>query len=185
MATHPSILAWRIPETEEPGGLRSMVSQSWTWLSDIHFYFKVKWGHKGRVLIRYEWFPCKKRKMLERQPQREELWAHSQKVLSCKKRREAQFSHSVMSNSLWPHGLEHTRLPCPSPTPRACSNSCPLSQWYHSTISSSVIPFSSCLQSFPAWGLFKWFSSSCQVAEVLELQLQHQSFQWTFRTDFL
>ena len=57
------------------------------------------------------------------------------------------FSHSVVSNSLWPHGLQHARLPCPSPTPRACSNSCPSSQWCHPTISSSVVPFSSCLQS--------------------------------------
>ena len=65
-----------------------------------------------------------------------------------------QFSHSVMSDSLQLHGLQHTRLPCPSPTPRAYSNSCPLSQWCHPTISSSVIPFSSCLQSFPASGSF-------------------------------
>ena len=57
------------------------------------------------------------------------------------------FSRSVMSNSLWPHGLYHTRLPCPSPTPVACSNSCPSSQWCHPTLSSSVVPFSSCLQS--------------------------------------
>ena len=63
-----------------------------------------------------------------------------------------QFSRSVMSDSLWPHGLQHTRLPCPSPTPEACSNSCPLSRWCHPTISSSVIPFSSCLQSFAASG---------------------------------
>ena len=61
-----------------------------------------------------------------------------------------QFSHSVMSNSLWPHGMQHNRLPCPSPTPGACSNSCPLRQWCHPTISSSVVPFSCCLQSFPA-----------------------------------
>ena len=59
-----------------------------------------------------------------------------------------------MSNSLWFHGLQHARLPCPSPTPGACSNSCPSSQWCHLTISSSVIPFSSCLQSFPASGSF-------------------------------
>ena len=59
------------------------------------------------------------------------------------------FSHSVMSDSFQPHGLQHARLPCPSPTPRACSDSCPSSQWYHPTISFSVIPFSSCLQSFP------------------------------------
>ena len=59
-----------------------------------------------------------------------------------------------MSNSLRPHGLQHARLPCPSPTPRTYSNSCPSSQWCHPTISSSVIPFSSCLQSFPALGSF-------------------------------
>ena len=57
-----------------------------------------------------------------------------------------------MSDSLQPHGLQHTRLPCPSRTPRAYSNSCPSSQWCHPTISSSVVPFSPCLQSFPASG---------------------------------
>ena len=61
-----------------------------------------------------------------------------------------QFSHSVMSNSLWLNGLQHTRPPCPSPTPGVYSNSCSLSWWCHPTIWSSVIPFSSCLQSFPA-----------------------------------
>ena len=66
-----------------------------------------------------------------------------------------QFSRSVMSDSLWPHGPQHTRPPCPSPTPRVHSNSCPLSRWGHPTISSSVIPFSSCLQSFPASGSFQ------------------------------
>ena len=66
-----------------------------------------------------------------------------------------QFSCSVMSDSLWPHGLQHTRPPCPSPTPGVYSHSCPLSQWCHPTISSSVIPFSSCLQSFLASGSFQ------------------------------
>ena len=84
-----------------------------------------------------------------------------------------QFSCSVVSNSLWPHGLQHTRLPCPSPTPRAHSNSCPLSQWCHPTISSSVVPFCSCLQSFPASGSFIRSQLFDQVAKVLELQLQH------------
>ena len=59
-----------------------------------------------------------------------------------------QFSHSVMSDSLWPHGLQHSRLPCPSPTPRACSDSRPSSLWCHQTILFPVVPFSSCLQSF-------------------------------------
>ena len=67
-----------------------------------------------------------------------------------------------MSDFLQPHGLQHARLPYPSPSPRACSNSCPLSQWRHPTISSSVIPFSSCLQSFPASGSFlmSWLFAS-------------------------
>ena len=66
-----------------------------------------------------------------------------------------KWSRSVMSDSLRPHGLQHTSLPCPSPTPRAYSNSCPLSWWCHPTISSSVVPFSSCLQSFPASRCFQ------------------------------
>ena len=65
-----------------------------------------------------------------------------------------QFSRSVVSDSLWPHESQHARPPCPSPTPRACSNSCPLSRWCHPTISSSVVPFSCHLQSFPASGSF-------------------------------
>ena len=65
-----------------------------------------------------------------------------------------QFSHSVVSDSLQPHGLQHARPPCPSPTRGACSDSCPLSQWFHPTITSSAVPFSSCLQSFPASGSF-------------------------------
>ena len=63
-----------------------------------------------------------------------------------------QFSHSVVSDSLQPHGLQHTRTPCPSPTPGAYSNSCPSSRWCHPTISSPIVPFSSHLQSFPASG---------------------------------
>ena len=76
-----------------------------------------------------------------------------------------QFSCSVMSVFLWPHGLQHARLPCPSPVPGACSNSCPSSRWCFLTISSSVIPFSSCLQSFPASESFpmsQFFTSSGQ-----------------------
>ena len=84
-----------------------------------------------------------------------------------------QFSRSVMSDSLRPHGLQHTRLPCPASTPRVYSNSCPSSQWCHPTISSSVIPFSSRLQSFPASVSLIWVRSSDQVAKVLEFQLQH------------
>ena len=74
-----------------------------------------------------------------------------------------------MSDSLRPHGLQHTLLPCPSPTLRACSNSCPLSRWCHLTVSSFVIPFASHLQSFPASGLFsmsQFFTSDSQSIRV-------------------
>ena len=92
-----------------------------------------------------------------------------------------QFSHSVVSDSLQPHGLQHIRLPCPSPTPRACWNSCPLNRWCHPTSSSSVVLFSSCLQSFPASGSFpmsQFFSSGGQsigasaLASVLPMTIQ-------------
>ena len=95
-----------------------------------------------------------------------------------------QCSHSVACDSLRPHALRHSRPPCPSPTPRAYWNSCPL-------IGDVIQP------SHPLWspplafnlsqhqGLFKWVSSSHEVAKVLEFQLQHQSFQWTPRTDLL
>ena len=79
------------------------------------------------------------------------------------------FSHSVVSDSLWPHGLQHVRPPCPSPSPRVYSNSCPLSRWCHPTISSSVVPFSSRLQSFPASGSFpmsQFFTSGGQSIRV-------------------
>ena len=92
------------------------------------------------------------------------------------------FSRSVMSDSLRPHGLEHARPPCPSPTSGDYSNSCPLSRWCHSTISSSVIPFSSLLQSFPASGYFLmslFFTSGGQrvgvsaSTSVLPMNIQH------------
>ena len=80
------------------------------------------------------------------------------------------FSHfgSVIL-TLQPRGLQHARLPWPSPSPGVCSNSCPLSQWGHPTISSSVVPFSSCLQPFPASGSFQMSWLFAQVAKVLEL----------------
>ena len=82
-----------------------------------------------------------------------------------------QFSHSVMSDSPRPHESQHARPPCPLPTPGVYPNSCPSSRWCHSTISSSVIPFSSCPQSLPASGSFQWVNSSHEVAKILEFQL--------------
>ena len=99
----------------------------------------------------------------------------------------AEFSHSypVISSPLWPHGLQHTRLPCPSPIPEAYSNSCPSSQWCHPTVSFSVIPSSSHLQSFPTSRSFPMSQFFAWGGQILEFQLQHQSFQWTLKTDFL
>ena len=87
------------------------------------------------------------------------------------KEKSFQFIHSVVSDSLQPHGLQHARLPCPSPTPGAYSNSCPSSRWCHPAISSSVIPFSSCLQSFPASGYFQMSQFFASGGQILEFQL--------------
>ena len=90
-----------------------------------------------------------------------ELWSSTKSIHSLS---HLLFSHSIVSNSLWPHGLQHARLPCPAPIPGACSNACPSSQWCHPTISPSVIPFS-CLQSFPESGSFpmsQFFASGSQ-----------------------
>ena len=78
-----------------------------------------------------------------------------------------QFSCSVLSNTLRPHGLQHARHPCPSPTPATYSNSCPLSRWCHPTISSSVVPFPPTFNLSQHQGLFKWVSSLDQVAKIL------------------
>ena len=90
-----------------------------------------------------------------------------------------QFSHLVVSDSLWPHESQHARPPCPSPTPRVYSNSCPSSWWCHPTISSSVVPFSSCPQSFPTSGSFQtsqFFTSGGQriglSASMLSMNIQ-------------
>ena len=102
-----------------------------------------------------------------------------------------QFSCSVVSDSLKPQGLQHARPPHPSSTSRACSDSCPVSQWCHPTISSSVVTFSTCLQSFPATGsflmsqFFTWRGGGGAGWEKYCFQLQHQFFQWIFSTDFL
>ena len=100
-------------------------------------------------------------------------------VLVSRSRLSVQFSCSVVSDSLWPHGLQHARPLCPSPSPRARSNSHPFSQWCHPTFSLSVVPFSSCLQPLPASGSFpmSWIFSSggqsiCASASVLPMNTQ-------------
>ena len=111
----------------------------------------------------------------------EKGWAYLTKPSS------VQVSCSVMSNSLQPHGIQQARLPCSSPNPRVHPNSCPLSRWCHPAISSSVIPFSSCLQSFPASGSFpmsRFFASGGQSisspTSVLPMNIQDWfPLEWT------
>ena len=106
---------------------------------------------------------------------------HSYTYISFSNISSVHFSCSVMSDSLWPHGLQYARPPCPSPTSEVYSNSCPLSGWCHPTISSSVVPFASCLQSLPASGSFpmsQFFASGGQsigvsaTASVLPVNIQ-------------
>ena len=123
----------------------------------------TEWGvHKARVGFR----PCFESTKEPRK--KESKW-------KC----ELLFSHSVMSDSLRPHGLHQDRLLCPLPSPQACSDSCPLRWWFHPTTSSSVVPFSSCLQSFPVSGSFptsQFFTLSGQSisasASVLLMNIQ-------------
>ena len=132
MATHSSVLAWRIPGTREAGGLPSMglhrVGHDW---SDLAAAAAAVWMNTSLTSV--------------------------------------QFSCSVVSDSLRSLEPQHARPPCPSPTPRVHPNPCPLSRWCHSTILSSVIPFSSCPQSLPASGSFpmsQLFTSSGQSTGV-------------------
>ena len=109
-------------------------------------------------------------------------------MVICTQFSSVQFSRSVVSDSLWPHGLQHARLPCPSPIPRAYSNSCPLCWWCHPTISSSVVPFSSHLQSFPASGSFpmsQFFASGGQSIGVSASASPSNEYSWliSFRSE--
>ena len=96
-----------------------------------------------------------------------------------------QFSHSVVSDSFWPHEPKHARPPCPSSTLRVYPNSCPLSQWCHPTVSPSGVPFCSGPNPSQHQSLFQWVNSSHEVAKVLEFQLWHHSFQRNPRVDLL
>ena len=95
-----------------------------------------------------------------------------------------QFSSAHSLSHVRLFGLQHTKLPCPSPTPGACSNSCPLSQWCHPTICPLSSPSPPAFSLSQHQGLFQWVSSSQQLAKVLEFQLQHQSFQWRLMINF-
>ena len=146
--------------------------------SNLH---QDEWIHKIRSIHAIEYFPVIKG--MRYWFMNLKSWKHYAKKVT-HKRLHICCSVAQWCPTLWPLGLQHARFPCPS-SPGVCSNSCPLSQWCHPTISSSVVPFSSRLQFFPASGSFLISQSLHQVAKVSERQLQDQSFQWIFRTDFL
>ena len=100
-------------------------------------------------------------------------------------RLSVQFSPSIMSGSLQPHGLQHARPPCPSSTPGVYSNSCPLSQWCYPSISSSVVPFFSHPQPFPASGSFQMSQFFTSGGQSIGVSASASVFQWIFRTHFL
>ena len=135
------------------------------------------------------WFWSSVRRIFPNQAGKGNWWLTTVTRIILSSLNSVQFSHSVMSNSLQPHGLQHARLPCPSPAPRVYSNLSPLSQWCHPTISSSVVPFSSCLQSLPAsrsLPMSQFFTSGGQSngvsasASVLPMNIQDWSpLGWT------
>ena len=159
-ATDSSILAWRIPWTEEPGGLQSTVSQrvGHNWVAKHSTTYHKVSQHVNNIQINFYI-------LFHTNSSKSEVYFT---YITCFY--FSSMSHSVMSDSLWPHELQHTRPPCPSPTPRVYSNSCPLSRWCHPTLSSSVILLSSCPQSLPASGsfpmsqLFTWGGQSIGVS---------------------
>ena len=141
-ATHSSVLAWRIPGTREPGGLLSLglhrVRHDWSDLAAAAAA-AATWS-----IVSYEqWRLHNAFINLSSAFHSVDSFCTKLDDLCKNPRWFSQFSQSVMSRSLWPYGLQHARVPCPSPTPRDYSNTCPSCQWCHPTISSSGIPFSS------------------------------------------
>ena len=141
--------------TGRPGVLQSMESQrvGHDWLTELNWLLYLLWWLVISSLWCYYWDLLKAQLMVILAVQKLARFIRSQLfifIFISFTWGSVYFSCSVVSNSLRPQGLQHARLPRPSPTPRACSNSCPSSQWCHPTISSSIVTFSSCLQSFPA-----------------------------------
>ena len=182
MATPSSTLAWKIPWMEEPGGLPSLglhrVGHDWSHLAAAAAAWIVVWRWCSHGVYSGEpssWVSWGSRVPACRQAQESTQFLASHLFSS------VQFSRSVVSDSLRPHEPQHTRPLCPSPTPGVHPNPCPLSRWCHPTISSSVVSFSSCPQSFPASGSFQMsqiFTSGGQSigisvsASVLPLNIQ-------------
>ena len=159
------------------------------WLKYWSFSSNISPSNKysGLIFFRIDWFELlgvqgTLKSLLQHHTSKASVLHHSAFFMVQLSHPYMLFSRSVMSYSLLPHGLQQARFPHFSPFPRVCSNSYPLSWWCHPTISSSVIPFSFCLQSCLESGSFL-ISSLHQVAK--ELELQHQFIQWILRVDFL
>ena len=164
--------------------LRRMLQ--WTWIKTM-LIFKLPMDHTCPLIscflvVKLEWCdsvissPTKLLNILQF-PSPTNLFFFTGKFSS------VQFSCSVMSDSLRPHGLQHARPPCPSPTPGVYPNSCPLSQWCHPTISSSVVPFSSCPQSFPASGSFPMSQPFASGGQSIGVSASTSVLPMTLRTD--
>ena len=174
MAVYSGVLAWRIPWTEEPSGLQSTglqrVRHNWSDWAGTRILYWLPWWLSGKESA------CQETRVWslgQEDPLEKEMATHSSipgkshgqrslagyspwgKKSQIQLSNSVQFSCSVMSNSLRPHEPQHARPPCPSPTPGVYPNSCPSSRWCHPTISSSVDPFSSYLQSFLSPGYFQ------------------------------
>jgi len=172
MATHSSILAWNPMDGGAWWATVHRVTKRQTQLSDFTFYGNVSWFQIWSRLLK------SRRSMTVLSTSYINLKMFLLKCLS-----SVQFSHSVMSDSLWPHESQHARPPYPSPTPGVHPNSCALSRWCHPAISSSVIPFSSCPQSlpasesFPMSQLFAWGGQSIGVSTLASfLPMNTQDF---------
>ena len=173
----PIQVVWRYTWKAEIVSTRPSITWRASWTRYPYFIWCFSDPVAPREKKRREHRGDGKGEMVQRKPREEGTYENSPSWLT----RCCSVAKSYPT--VWPHELQHTRLPWPSPSPSLCSNSWPLSREYHPIISSSVTTFFSCPQSFP--GLWQSVGSLHQVAKVLELQLQHQSLQWIFRVNFL
>ena len=154
----------------------------WCWRRLLRILKTARWSNK---LILKEINPeySLEGLMLKSQKFGHLLWGVDslEKTVMLRKFSSVQFNCSVVYDSLWPHGLQHTTPPCPSPIPRVYSNSSPLNWWCYPTISFSVVPFSSCSQSFPASGSFQMSQLFASGGQSIKASASASVLEWIFR----